>query len=102
MTNQVVRSWGERMRNRIEASKIMDKLISYAEASVEEAPLLMTPHQCTVGLALLKKSLPDLHNTQIVEAPIDWREPRHLTRVEILRRLEDLEQASGPERSTSH
>ena len=56
----------ENTRAKIQTSQIVNRLTAHVLGSVE-----MSPSQVSAGLGLLKKTLPDLANTQISGDPLN-------------------------------
>jgi HSP90 family molecular chaperone len=62
------KEWSDKVRRRIQASKIVNNLIKFADTGVG-----MSKDQITVNLALLRKALPDLSSVELKgdkESPI--------------------------------
>jgi hypothetical protein len=77
------------MRQRIEGTKALEKLVEYVEADPKESIKIMTAHQATVALALLKKVSPDL-SSQTLKVEVDNRPARLMKRAHIESELEFL------------
>lgn len=77
--------WQDKLRTKIEAHRIVQKLTEHVINGVE-----MTPSQVTAGLGLLRKVLPELASTDTtVTHQVSW--------VDALRRIQDTTQRTNNE-----
>lgn len=80
----------ERTRDRIAATKILDRLIAFAEGTeLDGQRIVLNEDEIRVGLRLVDKVLPSLKAVS-VKVDVQVKDNRQLTRDELLQRLHAL------------
>ena len=70
-------------RERIRSGMVLQRLLKYYNMSTEEAKEYMSPEQVRLGLALLKKTLPDLSAQTVVVHDARDKNPRDMSLQEL-------------------
>jgi hypothetical protein len=82
-------AWTERARNRIRSSLLIERLADYIAADPKDEDenkrpgAIMTPHQVSTALALIKKVLPDVAAQTVVVHDARDKHPRDMTLEEL-------------------
>ena len=72
-----------RSRDKIRSGMVLDRLLKYYSLPADEAKDFMSPEQVRLGLALLKKTLPDLSAQTVVVHDARDKNPRDMSLQEL-------------------